>query len=88
MIRDNRWHKEAGELETAVAVWRAHHRNLDALIRKSGDTSSPFSFDHRPPFELKAELSKEINCASEVFDDDSYVIHSSDRHRSNLHNVA
>jgi hypothetical protein len=58
-----------------VAVWRAHHRNLDALIGKSGDTSCPFSFDRGPPFELKAELSEEINRLSEIIDDDSYVIH-------------
>jgi hypothetical protein len=37
---------------------------------------------------LKAELSKEINCRSEVIDDDSYVIHSFKTHASNLHNVA
>jgi hypothetical protein len=88
VIRDDRWREEAGELETAVAVWRAHHRNLDALIGKSGDTSCPFSFDRGPPFELKAELSKEINCPSEVIDDDSYVIHSFERHASNLHKFA
>ena len=88
MIRDDRWREEAGELETAVAVWRAHHRNLDVLIGKSGDTSCSFSFDRRPPLELKAELSKEINCPSEVIDDYSYVIHSFERHASNLHNVA
>ena len=88
MSGDDRWREEAGELATAVAVWRAHHRNLDALIGKSGDTSCPFSFDPGLPFELTAELSKEINCRSEVIDDDSYVIHSLKRHASNLHNVA
>jgi hypothetical protein len=30
----------------------------------------------------------EINCPSEVIDDDSYVIHSFERPASNLHNVA
>ncbi len=88
VIRDDRRREETRELETAVAVRCAHHGNLDALTGKSGDTSCPFSFDHSPPFELKAELSKEINCPSEVIDDDSYVIHSFDRHESNLHNVA
>ena len=71
-----------------MAVRRAHHGDLDALIAESSDTSGPFSFDRSPPFELEAELAKEINCASEVIDDDSYVIHSFDRHESNLHNVA
>ena len=88
MIRDDRRREETGELETAVAVRCAHHGNLDALIGKSGDTSCPFSFDRGLPFEFKAELSKEINCRSEVIDDDSYVIHSFKRHASNLHNVA
>jgi hypothetical protein len=32
------------------------HRNLDALIAQSSDTSGPFSFDRRSPFELEAEL--------------------------------
>ena len=67
-----------------MAVRRAHHGNLDALIAQSSDTSGPFSFDHRPPFELEAELAKEINRRSEVIDDDSYVVHSFERHGSNL----
>ena len=43
-------------------------------------------FDHLTG--LEAELAKEINRPSEVFDDDSYVIHSFEPHASNLHNVA
>ena len=88
MIRDDRRREEAGQLETAVAVRRAHHRNLDALVGKSGDTSCPFSFDRGPSFELKAKLSKEINCPSEVIDDDSYVVHPFQRHPSNLQDVS
>src|SRR5437764_7218349 len=80
--------EESGELEPAVAIRRAHHGNLDALIAQSSDTSCPFSFDRGPPFELEAEFSKEINCLSEIIDDDSYVIHSFERHASNLHNIA
>ena len=87
MIRDDRWPEESGELQTAVAVGCAHHRNLDALIAQPGNTSCPFSFDDSPPFELKAELLKEINRLLEVIDDDSYIIHSFERHASNLHNV-
>src|SRR5215210_3504498 len=68
VIRDRRRREEAGELEPAVAVRRAHHRNLDALIAQSSDTSSPFSFDRGPPFELEAELAKEINRPFEVID--------------------
>ena len=84
MIRDDRRRKEAGEFETAVAVWCAHHGNLDALVGKSGDTSCPFSFDRGLPFKLKAELSEEINRLSEVIDNDSYVIHPLECHSSTV----
>ena len=84
MIRDGRRREEAGEFKPTVAVRRAHHGNLDALIAQSSDTSGPFSFDRGPPFELEAELAKEINRPSEVIDDDSYVVHSFERHVSNL----
>jgi hypothetical protein len=84
VICDSRRSEEAGELEPAVAVRRAHHRNLDALIALSSDASGPFSFDRGPPFELEAELAKEINRSSEVIDDDPYVVHSFERHVSNL----
>jgi hypothetical protein len=59
VIRDDRRREKARELEPAVAVRRAHHRNFDALIAQSSDTSGPFSFDRGPPFELKAELAKD-----------------------------
>jgi len=88
VIRDDRRREKAGELETAVAIRRAHHGDLDTLVDKSGDTSCPFSFDRGPPFELKAELSKEINCPPEVLDDDSYVIHSFERHASTVQDGA
>ncbi len=67
-----------------MAVRCAHHGNVDALIAQSSDTSGPFSFDRGPPFELEAELAKEINRPSEVIDDASYVVHSVERHVSNL----
>ena len=70
-----------------MAVRRAHHGNLDALIAQSSDTSGPFSFDRGPPFELEAEFAKEINRPSEVFDDDPYVVHPFERHVSNLQGV-
>ena len=87
VIRDDGRREEAGELEPAVAVRRAHHGNLDALIAQSSDTSGPFSFDRGPPFELEAQLAKEINRPSEVIDDDSYVVHPFERHVSNLQAV-
>src|SRR5436305_11006580 len=77
-------HDETGELVPAVAVRCAHHGNLDALISQPSDTSGPFSFDRGPPFELEAELAKEIDRPSEVIDDDSYVVHPFERHVSNL----
>ena len=83
MIRDNRRREEAGELEPAVAVRRAHHGNLHALIAQSSDTAGPFSFDRGPPFEFEAQFAKEINRASEVLDDDSHVVHPFERHVPN-----
>jgi hypothetical protein len=70
-----------------VAVRRAQHGNLDALIAEPRDTSGPFSFDRGPPFELEAELAKELNRRCEVIDDDAYVIHPFERHASNLQTV-
>jgi hypothetical protein len=70
-----------------VAVRRAHHRNLDALIAQSSDTSGPFPFDCGSPFELEAELAKELNRRRKVIDDDSYVVHPFERHVSNLQSV-
>jgi hypothetical protein len=66
-----------------VAVRRAHHSDLDALIAETGNTSGPFSFDCGPPLELEAELAKEINRPFKVMDD-SYVIEPFQRHVSNL----
>jgi hypothetical protein len=54
-----------------VAVGRAQHGNLDALIAESRDPSGPFPFDRGPPFELESELAKENNRRSEVIDDDA-----------------
>src|SRR5262249_42912926 len=87
MIRDDRWRDKAGELEPTVAVGRAHHGNLDALIAQSSDTSGPFSFDRGPPFKLKATVAKKINRRRKVIDDDTYVVHRLERHVSNLQTV-
>ena len=82
MIRDGRWRKKAGELEPAMAVRHAHHGNLDALIAEARDAPGPFSFDRGPPFELEAELAKEIDRPFEVLDDDSDIVHAFQRHLS------
>src|SRR5262245_59863697 len=84
MIRDDSRREEPGELEPAVAVRRAHHGNLNALIAQPSNTSGPFSFDRGPPFEIEAELAKEFDRRCEVIDDDSYVVHSFKRHMSSL----
>jgi hypothetical protein len=87
VIRDDRRHEKAGELEPAVAVGRAHHGNLDALIAQSSDTSGPFSLDCGLAFELEAELAKEIDRRFEVIDDDSDVVHPLERHVASLQGV-
>ena len=77
----NDWRREkARELDTAVAVRRAHHGDFDALIRQSGDTSGPFAFDGGASFKFEAEFEEEINCAFEVIDYDSNVVHPFERH--------
>src|SRR5688572_30738347 len=67
-----------------MAVRRAHHGNFDALIAQSSDTAGPFSFNRGAAFELEAKFAKEINRRCEVIDDDSYVVHSFERHVFNL----
>ena len=84
MIRNGGRPEETRELKPTVAVRRAHHSDLNGLIAQAGDTSCPFSFDRGSPFELKAEFQKEVNCSSEVLDDDSNVVHPFQRHVSNL----
>jgi len=87
VIRDGRRREEAGKLEAAVAVRGAHHGNLNALIAEASHASSPFPFDRGPPFELEAELAKEINHLSEIFDDYTYIIHPFERHESDTPNL-
>src|SRR5262249_25373793 len=54
------------QLEPAVAVRRAHHRDLDLLVAEAGDPPCPFSFDHRLPLQLEAELAEELDRRFEV----------------------
>ena len=44
MVGDHRRRKEARKLEAAVAVRRAHHGDLHALVAQAGDAPCPFSF--------------------------------------------
>jgi hypothetical protein len=84
VIRDDRRREKPGEFKPAMAVRRAHHGNLDALIAQSRDTSGPFSVDRGPPFEIEAELAKESDRRFKVIDDDGYVVHPFKRHGVNL----
>jgi hypothetical protein len=84
MIRDWRGREKTGELEPAMAVRRAHHGNLHALIAQSSHSSGPFSFDRRVSFEIEADLAKEIDRRREVIDDDSDVVHPFECHVSSL----
>ena len=73
----NHWrHEKARELKPAMAVRRAHHGDLDALVTQPGDAPCPLSFHHGSPFELEAELAKELDRRFEVVDDDADVVHS------------
>ena len=76
--------------ESSSRPWpfrRAHHRNLDALIAQSSDTSGLFSFDRGSPFEVKAKFAEELNRRCKVIDHDAYVVHPFKCHVSNLQSV-
>ena len=87
MIRDGRRREEAGELEPAVAVRRAHHGNLDALVAQSSDTPGPFSFDRSSPFELEAKLGEKRDSGIERFHHDADVVHPLKRHAAHSSSV-
>src|SRR5439155_12949021 len=80
VIGDHRRREKARELEPAVAVRRAHHGDLDALVAQSSDAPCPLSFHHGPTFELEAELAKERDRRWEVVDDDAYIVHPLNSH--------
>jgi hypothetical protein len=71
-----------------VAVRRAHHGDLDALVAEPSNASCPFSFDRGLTFELETELAEEIDRRCEVVDDDADVIHPLNRHVPPLTDVS
>ena len=84
MILERGRGEESRELEPAVAVRRAHHGDLYALVAQSGDTPGPFSFDHGSPFELEAKLGKKRDSGIEGFHHDADVVHPSKRQAATL----
>src|SRR5215218_8948954 len=84
VIGDHARREKARELEPAVAVRRAHHGGLDALVAQSSDAPCPRSFHHGSPFELEAELAKELDRRVQVLDDDADVVHPFECHVPNL----
>src|SRR5205085_4797725 len=52
MVRDYRREEKSRQLKTTVAVWRAHHGDLDALLAKSGNAARPLSLHHGLTFKL------------------------------------
>jgi hypothetical protein len=61
VVEDRRRGEESRELEPAVAVRRAHHGDLDALVAQPRDAACPLAFHHGLPFEIETELAKELN---------------------------
>jgi hypothetical protein len=59
VIGDHGRREKSRELEPAVAIRRAHHGDLYALVAQSSDTPRPGSFDRCLTFEFEAELAKE-----------------------------
>ena len=88
VIGDHRRREKARELEPAVAVRRAHHGDLDALVAQSSDAPRPLSFHHGSPFELEAELAKELDRRCEVLDDDADVVHPFESHLRSVYGVS
>ena len=84
MIGHHGRREEAGQLEPAVAIRRAHHGNLDAHVPQSSDAICPGSFDWGAPLEVEAKLGEERNGGIDVFYHDADVVHTLDRHDVSL----
>src|ERR671911_1855703 len=75
VICDNVRREKVREFEPAVAVRRAHHGGLDALVAEGSDTPCPLPFDVGSPLEFEAEFAEELDRAGEVLDDDADIVH-------------
>src|SRR6185312_1844531 len=87
VISDHRRRDKLREFEPTVAVWRAHHGNLNALVAQSSDAPCPLAFYHDAPFEFEAEFSEKRDSSIEGFHHDADVVHSFKRHVSILYCV-
>src|SRR5579862_5903735 len=85
MIGDHRRRNESRQLDPIMAVGRAHHGYLNALVAQSSDAPCPLPFNHGLAFELEAELPKEVDRRCEVLNDNAYVVHPAKSHVSVLH---
>ena len=75
MIGDDRRFEEAREFESAVAVRRAHHRDLDPLIPQADDPSGLLSLHQVLPFELESEFAEERDRRDRILDDDADIVY-------------
>lgn len=71
VVLDGLRFQEAGELDAAVAVRRAQHGDLDALIAEAGAATGPLSLHPGPAFELQPEVLEELDHRGQVLHDDA-----------------
>src|SRR5512147_1099099 len=84
VIGDHGRREEAGQLEPAVTVRRAHHGNLDAHAAQSGDAICPVSFNCGTPLEIETKFGEELNGGIDVCHHDADVVHTHDCHDVSL----
>ena len=76
VVSGDRGREKSRKLESALAVRRAHHGDLDLLAAQSGDTPRPLSVHRRLSLELEPELAKELDCRRQILNDDADVVHT------------
>src|SRR5215211_6778506 len=76
VVSGHRRSDKSRKLESALAVRRAHHGDLDLLAVESRDTPRPLSVYRRLSFELEPEHAKELDCRRQILNDDAYVVHT------------
>jgi hypothetical protein len=75
VIGDHRRREKARELEPAVAVRRAHHGDLDALVAQSSDAPAHSPSIVARPSSSRPSSRKKSDRGIEVIDDDADVVH-------------